>query len=328
MLPPMSAALPLPRLPVPAGQALLGSDRRACAAPPPTAVVQLDRAPRGAVCAAGSATLVRRAHRGSAGPLVLEAGPDGDGLRLQVWGPPGTPPHEVDSALDALAAWVGAHDHADGFSEVVADHPLLARLQRDLGTPRLSRLPSVGEALGRAILAQLVQTVEARRSTAQLVASAGTPAPHGLWCWPTPAQLGSKPAWELRRCGISLRAARSLHAGALADGRLREVQHDRARLDQRLRALPGVGVWTSAETRLALGDPDAVSVGDYNLPSVVGHVLGDGPTDDAGMLELLAPFAGQRGRVIRLVVAALAARRVPPLRRRAPRAALSAHRYW
>jgi 3-methyladenine DNA glycosylase/8-oxoguanine DNA glycosylase len=74
---------------------------------------------------------------------------------------------------------------------------------------------------------------------------------------------------------------------------------------RRLRALPGVGPWTAAEVGLrALGDPDAVSVGDYHLPSLVSWALaGESRADDARMLELLEPFRGQRARVVRLLEA-------------------------
>jgi 3-methyladenine DNA glycosylase/8-oxoguanine DNA glycosylase len=70
---------------------------------------------------------------------------------------------------------------------------------------------------------------------------------------------------------------------------------------------------------VALGDPDAVSVGDYHLPHVVAWTLAGEPRgDDARMLELLEPFRGQRGRVIRLLVrgGGRPARRAPraPLR--------------
>lgn len=288
----------------------------------------LDRARRGGVAGSAPAGTVRRAEPGPAGPIVLEARPEPPDVRVEVWGPPATPRRARDELLAAAVAWAGLRDVPDGFAELVADNPILRGLQRRLGTPVLSRMPRVGEAFGRAVLAQLVQSMEAHRSTAQVAALVGTPAPHGLWCWPTAAQLGAVPAWTLRRCGVSLRGAGALHAGAVHDARLEEARGDWALLDRRLRALPGVGVWTSAETRLALGDPDAVSVGDYNLPALVGHVLVGEPTDDAGMLELLAPFAGARGRVIRLLLAGLAARIVRPPGRRGPRAALSAHRYW
>jgi 3-methyladenine DNA glycosylase/8-oxoguanine DNA glycosylase len=54
-----------------------------------------------------------------------------------------------------------------------------------------------------------------------------------------------------------------------------------------------------AETaRLALGDPDAVSVGDFHLPNLVAWALAGEPRgDDARLLELLEPYRGQRGRV-------------------------------
>jgi len=74
----------------------------------------------------------------------------------------------------------------------------------------------------------------------------------------------------------------------------------------RLTALPGVGLWTAAEVgRTALGDADAVSVGDYHLPDQVAWALAGEPRgDDDRMLALLAPSPGHRGRVIRLIESA------------------------
>ena len=89
----------------------------------------------------------------------------------------------------------------------------------------------------------------------------------------------------------------------------------------RLRSLPGVGAWTAAEVALrALGDADAVSVGDFHIPNTVAWALAGEPrASDARMLELLEPYRGQRGRVIRLLEAAgVAAPRYGP--RMAPRA--------
>jgi 3-methyladenine DNA glycosylase/8-oxoguanine DNA glycosylase len=73
--------------------------------------------------------------------------------------------------------------------------------------------------------------------------------------------------------------------------------------ERRLRALPGIGPWTAAEAiRSALGDPDAVSVGDFHLPHLVSWALAGEPRgDDARMLELLEPYRGHRGRAIRLL---------------------------
>lgn len=318
----------------PAVQRLLAADRRRGIGDL-TAGVILDRAGRGAVAARAPGGAVRRAEPGPCGPLVLEARRGVDGLALEVWGPPATPPTAAEQALAAVAAWAGLDDHHDGFGDLVGTHPVLRALHRRLGSPRLSRLPRVGEAVGRAVIGQLVQTVEARRSTAQVAALIGEATSGGLWAWPTANTVGSTPAWALRRCGVSLRGAQALHAASTAEAGLSAAQGDWTAFDRRLRTLPGVGAWTSAETRLALGDPDAVSVGDYHLPTLIGSILsgpaGDGPDGgwtDAGMLAVLAPYPGQRGRVIRLVINGLTAGLVRRPARRAPRAALSRHRYW
>jgi 3-methyladenine DNA glycosylase/8-oxoguanine DNA glycosylase len=66
--------------------------------------------------------------------------------------------------------------------------------------------------------------------------------------------------------------------------------------------VPGVGAWTVAEVRQrAHGDADAVSVGDFHIPKLVGWCLAGRPVDDAGMLELLEPYAGHRYRAVRLL---------------------------
>jgi 3-methyladenine DNA glycosylase/8-oxoguanine DNA glycosylase len=66
--------------------------------------------------------------------------------------------------------------------------------------------------------------------------------------------------------------------------------------------VPGIGVWTAAEVRQrAHGDPDAVSVGDFHLPAIVGFALEGRRVDDEGMLGLLAPYAGHRYRAARLI---------------------------
>jgi 3-methyladenine DNA glycosylase/8-oxoguanine DNA glycosylase len=291
----------------------------------------IDRPRRGAVAVRIRAGLLRRAEPGPCGPLIFEATQRDEHVELSIWGPASTPSPAREQALEAARAWVGWHDDIPDLVAITAGHTALQQAAQQIGAVRLSRLPRVGEAVGRAVLSQLVQGFEADRSIAQLAAATGQPASRDLWCWPTPTALGHTPAHAMRRCGISLRCATALHASALDDPQLERVRTDFAKLDRRLRAIPGIGVWTSAQTRLALGDPDAVSVGDYNLPGMVCTALagpGAGPPSDELMLELLEPYHGQRGRVIILVVAAVIRQLLPRARRRAPRAAPSAHRYW
>ena len=297
-------------------------------------VVRPDGARRGAVVTRDGSWF-RRAEPGSCGPLLLAATASPDATVLEVWGPAATPTDERERALDAAAGWVGLRDDLAAAGEVLGAFPELRRLTDLVGEVRISRTPRVCEALGRSVVEQLVQSAEARRSIAQLVTCAGTQVTATTWLWPGPEVLGATPLWDLRRCGISGRMIRALHAGAIEASRLERARGDWALLDRRLRSLPGVGVWTSAETRLRLGDADAVSVGDYNFPTIVGHALAgsdgdgaDGEWTDAGMLALLAPYAGQRGRVIRLAAMAAGRGVVPRKARRAPRAAYSVHRYW
>ena len=73
---------------------------------------------------------------------------------------------------------------------------------------------------------------------------------------------------------------------------------------KKLALLPGVGPWTIGSVMAtAVGDADAVAVGDYHLKNVVAYALDGHPRGtDERMLELLAPYAGQRGRVVRLLL--------------------------
>jgi 3-methyladenine DNA glycosylase/8-oxoguanine DNA glycosylase len=75
---------------------------------------------------------------------------------------------------------------------------------------------------------------------------------------------------------------------------------------QRIQAFRGVGPWSAARVAMtALGDPDAVPTGDYHLPHMVAWALAERPRGtDEEMLELLEPYVGHRGRVLRLLLAA------------------------
>jgi 3-methyladenine DNA glycosylase/8-oxoguanine DNA glycosylase len=77
---------------------------------------------------------------------------------------------------------------------------------------------------------------------------------------------------------------------------------DSVQADRVLRALPGIGEWTSAETRQrAHGDADAVSFGDFHVAKDICWWLTGQRGDDDQLRELLRPFAGHRYRVQRLM---------------------------
>ena len=220
-------------------------------------------------------------------------------LVMDAWGP------GAAWALDAFPALVGADDDDSSFTAL---DPVVADLRRRLRGLRLCRTGAVVEALVPTILEQKVVGAEAWRAYAGLVRALGEPAPGpgGLYLQPAPETWARTPSCVFHRFGVERKRAEAVRVASSYAHRLEEVT-SMALPDAyaRLRALPGVGAWTAAEVALAaLGDPDAVSVGDFHLPHHVAYALAGEPrADDARMLELLAPYAGQRGRVIRLIEA-------------------------
>jgi 3-methyladenine DNA glycosylase/8-oxoguanine DNA glycosylase len=152
-----------------------------------------------------------------------------------------------------------------------------------------------------------VTGLEAKRAWRGLVGRWGEPGPgplRNLRVPPAPAVLAALPYHALHDLGVERRRAETLRAVARNARRLDEAAAlPAAEARRRLCAVGGVGQWTAAEVaRTALGDADAVSVGDYHLPHVVCFALaGERVGDDARMLDLLAPFAPHRGRVCRLL---------------------------
>ena len=59
-----------------------------------------------------------------------------------------------------------------------------------------------------------------------------------------------------------------------------------------VRTIPGIGVWTSAEVRQrSLGDPDAVSFGDYHVAKDVGWALTGSRSTTTGWRSSSSPGA-------------------------------------
>ena len=263
---------------------------------------------------------VWRTSRTPHGPATLRitadraTGPgDGTTVLAWAWGPGAT------WVLAALPGLLGADDDRAGFQPA---HPLLAEMDRRYAHLRIGRSGRVFEALVPAVLEQKVVGAEARRAWRTLMLRYGEPppgpAPPGMRVFPPARTWARIPSWAWHRAGVEGVRARTVIGAAHVAERLEEiVGMTPAEADLRLRSLPGIGPWTSAETRQrACGDADAVSVGDVHLPGAVGWALAGRRTDDAGMLELLAPYAGHRHRAARLVV--LSGRRPP---RRGPRMA-------
>ncbi|MDQ4036694.1 MAG: DNA-3-methyladenine glycosylase 2 family protein [Chloroflexota bacterium] len=237
------------------------------------------------------------AARTPAGPGTIRLRRMGDTVVAQAWG------HGAAALLDAAPALIGEEDEPE---RLVAHHPIIRRLQRVHEGLRLPRSGRVFQALVPSVFEQKVTGTEAFRAYAALLRAHGEPAPGpaGLLVPPAPQTLAGLPYHAFHPIGIERRRAEVVRLAAACAGWL-EAARDAGEASRRLTSLSGIGPWTAAEVvRSAFGDPDAVSVGDYHVPSMVAWALAGEPrADDARMLELLEPYRGQRGRVQRLLEA-------------------------
>lgn len=239
------------------------------------------------------------ATRNPDGAVTLGLAQAGDEIRAEAWGP------GAERALAGVPALLGLLDEPADLSH---GHPTIIGLARRFPGVRIPRTGAVLESLVPAILEQKVIGEEARRALFDLRRVHGEPAPGppelGLRLPPTPATLAVLPyyAWhpfgvERRRAELIRRvASRAAWFEAIIDLPLPGAY-------ARLTAVPGIGPWTAAEVGVrALGDVDAVSVGDFHLPNLVAFALAGEPRGtDARMLELLEPYRGHRAVVIRLL---------------------------
>jgi 3-methyladenine DNA glycosylase/8-oxoguanine DNA glycosylase len=206
--------------------------------------------------------------------------------------------------LDRVPKLLGADDDWSGF---VPQHACVEEAWRRNPGLRLTSTGLILDQLVPAILEQKVTGAEARRSWSELLRRFGTappgPAPAGMRVAPDAEQWRTIPVWEWHKAGVDGGRQRAIRAAALVADRLEEAASmSAADAQRRLQAVPGIGPWTAAEVvQRALGAPDAVSVGDYHLPTVVGWALVGRGLDDAGMLTALGPYRPHRQRAIRLI---------------------------
>ena len=282
-------------------------------APPETRILQLQRpldlrltlAPsrigRGDPCTKLKSDEAFRASRTPEGPVTLHLRVDGTELRAAAWG------DGAEWALDQVPELVGQHDDPD----FPTDHPLLVDLKARIPGLRIGATRRVLEAIVPAVCAQRVSPYEAKRAYRQIVEALGEPAPGApgidLTVPPDARTLASTGYHDLHPLGLERSRADVVRRASARAASVESVVDDPpATAEQRLRSIAGLGVWTAARVReTALGDPDAVPVGDAALKHLVAFVFtGERRGTDAQMVELLEPFRGHRGRVLRLLKAA------------------------
>jgi 3-methyladenine DNA glycosylase/8-oxoguanine DNA glycosylase len=270
-------------------------------ASPGTTLSPLRRGPGDPTFQFGADRSIWRTSLLATGPVtahIVRTAPDA--VRAQIWGAGG------EEFADGLPAYLGVEDRVAGFTP---SHPTVVAARDKAPHLRLGRTGLVLEALIPAVLEQRVPGADAFRAWRLLVTKYGTPAPgpapERMRVFPSAEVWRRIPSWEFHRANVDPGRARTIVGCALratALERLIRRPADQAR--EAMTSLPGVGIWTAAETaQRAFGDADALSVGDYHVSKMIGWTLLGHPVDDDEMVELLEPMRPHRHRVVRLLYA-------------------------
>jgi 3-methyladenine DNA glycosylase/8-oxoguanine DNA glycosylase len=237
-----------------------------------------------------------------AGAATLQLRTIASAIDAAAWGPGA---HEAIAQVPALC---GADDDTDGFDPSL--HPVVAGLHHRTPGLRLTRARRILPFLVPTILGQKVTGIEQKRAWRQLVTRHGEPAPGpaplGMRVVPPASVWRRVPSWEWHRAGVGpQRSDTVMRVVAVGEAIERAATVDAVEAKRRMRTVAGVGIWTAHEVvQRSHGCSDSVSVGDFHVSKRVGWALTGERVDDDGMLELLAPWAGHRQRVVRLIEAA------------------------
>jgi len=222
-------------------------------------------------------------------------------LDAETWGP------GAEWLLAQVPAMVGDLDPGAPQHEV-DEHPVVAATARANRHARIGASSALYHELLPTIIEQRITSGEAKQQWAQLCRALSEPAPGPftrVLLPPAPAVLSRQPSWWFHPLGIERKRAQALIEVARHASKMwRWAELDPGEAARLLRLVPGVGVWTvGCVLTPALGDADAVPVGDYHVKNVVAFNLANEPrATDERMLALLEPYAGQRGRVVQAIM--------------------------
>ena len=161
-----------------------------------------------------------------------------------------------------------AHDHPEDF---VAHHDVVAEVLRRRPGRRLPATGTLMDLLVPTILEQKVTGPEAWEAFRALAWKYGeaAPGPARLRVPPAPDRLAELGYADFHPLGVERRRAEAILRVCRRAERFEALvdttpEKARAALEQ----VPGIGPWTTTSvTLLAFGDPDAVVVGDFHLPT-------------------------------------------------------------
>ncbi|MEM9517811.1 MAG: DNA-3-methyladenine glycosylase 2 family protein [Actinomycetota bacterium] len=230
------------------------------------------------------------------GAALVAFRPSTEGVRVDAWG------EGASWAVSQVPALVGLRDATvDAFRPI---HPVLRALADRFGAFRVGATGRWYEAVVTTAIGQRVVTADAGQSRARLARRHGDASLGGpVAILPDPATLLGLRDHDFHAAGIELSRTRVLRVAAKYADRLERLDGvPGADAVAWMQLLPGIGPWTAGITSaIAGGDPDAVPVGDLHVPGMVTYALTGEVGDDARMLEALEPFAGHRGRVVRMI---------------------------
>ncbi len=232
------------------------------------------------------------------GTLRLRWRNDGGEVEATGWGP------GAGWLVGRAPAMLGLTDAPHRFE---AGHPLVLRAQHLHPPVRIGASGTLYHELLPTILAQRITAREAVHQWRLLCLKLSTPAPGpftGLLLPPAPERLARMPTWWFHPLGVERSRAGTLVEVARHVSKLVAwAEHPSAEAGRLLALLAGIGEWTVGMVLAsALGEPDAIAVGDFHLKNQVAwNLAGEPRGSDERMLELLEPYRGHRGRVVRLL---------------------------
>jgi 3-methyladenine DNA glycosylase/8-oxoguanine DNA glycosylase len=257
---------------------------------------------------------VWRSTRTPEGPCTQHLSQQGQQVLCRAWGP------GAQWVTDRAPVLVGANDDDGEFHIDRSLHEDLYETWRRHPGVRVPCTFAVWEILFRVILEQKVTGKEAIDSYRLLLRYFAEPAPTSdgpaLTLPPDPKRVAGTPHHVFMQANVERKRADTIRMAAdYAHSLDAAASVSLTESYRRLRALPGIGEWTMNEVGvIALGDGDAVSVGDYHLKNNVAWALaGEARGSDERMVELLEPYRPHRARMMRLIeLSGIAAPRYGP----------------